>query len=293
MATLPGDAVLRPMKYPVELAGTSNGKLPSSILVTIPFPGGGSGVFSKTAARAFAALLDAMHKVGFRMMTVGGYRTYEQQVTLFTSRYYIVSYDSGIFWNGHYWVKRTGVAQAAIPGTSNHGWGLADDLAENLDSDTGIEDISQAAVDWLVKNADRFGISAELRSEAWHWRYYRGDDVPQAVLDYEAGAGGKDVALMVVNWPDEKGVYWATDLVRRRRLPDSSGLRSDMIADGVVFKTLDVDKVPSGWTREQYLTGYAGPVDTELGGGTAGVTEHSHDVTISTTTTTGPVKPQG
>lgn len=292
MATLPGNVILRTVTYPSELAGKTNGKLPTNILVTIPFPGGGSGVFCTTAARAFAALLDAMDKAGFRMMSVGGYRSYEQQVTLFTSRYAIVDYDTGIKWNGHWWLHVSG-AVAAIPGTSNHGWGLADDMGENLDGDPSPESISQSAVDWLVRNADRYGISAELRSEAWHWRYYKGDSVPQAVLDYEAGLGGGDMALMVVNWPDEKGTYWATDLVRRRRLPDSSGLRSDMIADGVVFKTLDVSKVPAGWTREQYLTGYAGPVDQELGGGeAAGVTEHTHDVIVSTTTTTGPVKPQ-
>lgn len=189
MATLPGDVVFRPVTYPSELSGKSNGKLPSSILKSIPFPGGGSGVFCETAARAFAAMLDAMDAAGFRMMTVGGYRSYDQQLTLWNQRYYIVDYNSGIYWNGHYWVKRAGVATAAKPGTSNHGWGLADDMAENVDSDSSAESISQKAVDWLVKNADRFGISAELRSEAWHWRYYKGDKIPQAVLDYEQGAG--------------------------------------------------------------------------------------------------------
>lgn len=190
MATLPGNVIFRPVTYPSTLAGKSNGKLPSDILTSIPFPGGGSASFEKTAARAFAAMLSAMAAAGFKMMSVGGYRTYDQQLTLWNQRYYIVNYNSGLSWNGHYWVKRPNVATAAKPGTSNHGWGLADDLAQNLDADSEAESISQAAVNWLVANADRYGISAELQSEAWHWRYYRGDNIPQAVLDFEKGTGG-------------------------------------------------------------------------------------------------------
>jgi hypothetical protein len=186
MAYLPGNAILRPVTYPSELSGKSNGKLPSSIMATVKFPGGGTGIFCKTAARAFTAMLAEMARLKFKMMSVSSYRSYEQQVTLWNQRYYIVSYNSGIYWNGHYWVKRAGVATAAKPGTSNHGWGLADDMGENLDADSAVESISQTAVNWLTLNADKYGISAELRSEAWHWRYYRGDSIPKAVLDYEA-----------------------------------------------------------------------------------------------------------
>lgn len=198
MATLPGDIVFRPVTYPSAISGKTNGRLPQDVLASIAFPGGGSGVFEKTAARAFAAMLSAMSG-SFRMMSVGGYRTYQQQYDLWYQRYYTVAYKTDIFWNGSYWVKRAGVATAAKPGTSNHGWGLADDLAENLDSDPGAESISQGAVDWLVRNADRYGISAELRSEPWHWRYYKGDSIPQAVLDFEQ-SGGDMAGVPVDRW---------------------------------------------------------------------------------------------
>jgi peptidoglycan hydrolase-like protein with peptidoglycan-binding domain len=42
-------------------------------------------------------------------------------------------------------------------------------------------------VNWLIGNAHRFGISAELQSEPWHWRYVAGDRIPQATLDFERG----------------------------------------------------------------------------------------------------------
>jgi LAS superfamily LD-carboxypeptidase LdcB len=61
---------------------------------------------------------------------------------------------------------------AAVPGTSNHGWGRAVDLCG------GIESFGTPQHDWLVANAPRFGWVhpswAEVtgsRPEPWHFEF--------------------------------------------------------------------------------------------------------------------------
>ena len=63
-------------------------------------------------------------------------------------------------------------ALAAVPGTSNHGWGLAVDLCG------GIDRYDTAAYDWMKANAGRFGFlhpewaePGHGREEPWHWEY--------------------------------------------------------------------------------------------------------------------------
>jgi peptidoglycan hydrolase-like protein with peptidoglycan-binding domain len=96
-------------------------------------------------------------------------------------------------YNSIYWVKKLVngryPATAATPGNSNHGIGLALDLAEEYDTDSAPDPIRSQWVQWLVNNASRYGISAELQSEPWHWRYVAGDAIPKAVLDFERSGG--------------------------------------------------------------------------------------------------------
>ena len=69
-------------------------------------------------------------------------------------------------------VARKRAALAAVPGTSNHGWGLAVDLCG------GIERFGTAQYAWMVANAGRFGFlhptwadPGRGREEPWHWEY--------------------------------------------------------------------------------------------------------------------------
>jgi len=200
MTTLP----IVPLVRPASLNGVENGKLPRHLLAEIGVPG---ALMEKTAARAFRAMLAEMRRGGFEPRQVGHYRTFQQQLNLFLSRYQETRLEtfqatssahrkqwseatkhgySSIYWvkkmvNGRY------PATAATPGHSNHGWGLALDLAEEYDTDSAPDSIRSQWVNWLVVNAGRFGISAELQSEPWHWRYVAGDRIPQAVLDFERG----------------------------------------------------------------------------------------------------------
>lgn len=191
---------------PTSLYGATNGNLPSSLLTKI---GVGSAVMERTAARSFIAMFAEARKVGFDIRHVGDYRSFQQQLNLFTSRYMptgVAEYgltppsrrkkwdDAQKFgFDSNYWVKKkigsSYPATAATPGASNHGWGLALDIAEEYDSDSAPDPIRTAFVNWLVGNAHRFGISAELDSEPWHWRYVAGDNIPQATLQFENGSG--------------------------------------------------------------------------------------------------------
>jgi LAS superfamily LD-carboxypeptidase LdcB len=84
------------------------------------------------------------------MCITDSYRTYASQVRLYGQK----------------------PALAAVPGTSNHGWGLAVDLCG------GIESFGTRQYAWMVANAGRFGwLHPEWadpgngREEPWHWEY--------------------------------------------------------------------------------------------------------------------------
>lgn len=176
--------------FPISLSGQSNGKLAADRLVDTPGQAGGPIVrMVRPAYRAWRAMVAAAKSAGHIFKAVSlydSYRPYSVQETIFRQRYQRVSYKTTIWWDGSYWIHTSG-AVAAIPGTSTHGWGLAVDIGEEKDGDSGVESIDQGSVDWLVRNAWRYGFSAEVQTEPWHWRYYAGDDIPQAVLDYEGG----------------------------------------------------------------------------------------------------------
>jgi peptidoglycan hydrolase-like protein with peptidoglycan-binding domain len=195
------------MTLPSTLRGVQNGKLPDSLLIRI---GVGTARMERTAARAFVAMFaEARATLGVVIKHVGDYRSYDAQKNLFISRYQPVSMSEynntpssrRKVWNGAtaegfnsiYWVKKLingrYPATAATPGSSNHGWGLALDIAEEYDSDTAPDPIRQVFVQWLVNNAKKYGVSAELQSEPWHWRYVAGDNIPAAVRQFEAAGG--------------------------------------------------------------------------------------------------------
>ena len=172
-------------RLPAELRGVRNGELPPRLLV----PCGIDGFrMSPTAARACRALVTAARDAGFDVRATGTYRSRAQQEALFLSRYTTTSLPGrpSKVWRGvRYWqLPKTAVA--AVPGTSNHGLGLAVDFAEERDNDRQVESVSPAFVKWLDGNANRFGFFREFSSgaEPWHWRYVAGDKVPPDVAAF-------------------------------------------------------------------------------------------------------------
>lgn len=183
------------MKLPIQkvvmpstLAGITNGKLPDRITKEV----GPSGKLEITAARAWLALVAAAKDAGWDLTyTYGGtFRSYVSQVDLFKRRYTLKFGAKNVTsqsrkWNGQRWWRLRGVAAAATPGKSNHGWGLAIDTA--LGAHPKDAKPITPALGWLVENAPEYGFSWELKSEPWHIRYVTGDKIPQAVIDFEAG----------------------------------------------------------------------------------------------------------
>jgi hypothetical protein len=176
---------ITPVTLPADLVGQPNGRIPAELLVDV----GPSGLLHHLAARAWRALVADAAANGLPLTyTYGGtYRTLAAQTALFESRYTPDGPGGGCkFYKGQQWCKRSSnLATAAVPGTSNHGIGLAVDSAagDHPKNATGIS--SHPQWPWFRANVERYGFSWELQSEPWHIRYVTGDDIPQAVLDFE------------------------------------------------------------------------------------------------------------
>lgn len=192
---------------PAAVRNFPNGQIPDDHLVPVRF-GPRTFLHASPADRAFAALAGRAFLAGFDLRSTGANRTWAEQHLLFRTRYrqttvsefYATPAEHRKIWtdareNGYdsvYWVKidRT-FSTAAAPGTSNHGRGLSNDLAEELDGDVQPEAISRAAVSWLRANAWSFGIVNEVPSEVWHWTFMLGDTITAATLAWEHEASGE------------------------------------------------------------------------------------------------------
>lgn len=155
--------------------GVENGRLPMSMLETMPFGTAGRldhmGLLD--AREAFVDMAEAMWvDTGRRLTYTGWYRSYSAQVTLFLARHQNTPVPGRPIkvWEGKQWWLRAGMANANIPGTSNHGWGLAGDLAIGTPQAAG--SLTSTDVDWLIVNAHRFGFWAENPAEEWHWVFH-------------------------------------------------------------------------------------------------------------------------
>jgi peptidoglycan DL-endopeptidase CwlO len=131
-------------------SGYPNGFIPPTALCPI---GIGDHLLRCDAAAAFAALNEAYGRTfGTPVCVTDSYRTFDSQVRLYGQK----------------------PALAAVPGTSNHGWGLAVDLCG------GAESFGSATYAWLAANAPAFGWvnpswarPGAGREEPWHWEYPR------------------------------------------------------------------------------------------------------------------------
>ncbi len=133
---------------PRQWGGYPNGLIPPSALCEIGVSGHRLRCDAAAAWRAMAAAFAA--DMGGRLCITDSYRTYAGQVRLYGQK----------------------PALAAVPGTSNHGWGLAVDLCG------GIESFGTPAYRWMTANAGRFGWvhpqwadPGNGREEPWHWEY--------------------------------------------------------------------------------------------------------------------------
>lgn len=121
-----------------------NGRLGSNDLETISIPGHGETHhrLNKEAEEDYERMVKAAAEDGVTWQITDSYRNYDQQVQ--------VAKEKGLYNQGGY---------AAVPGTSNHGWGAALDL--KLDA---------KAQAWMNANAKDYGFTSIPR-EPWHWEH--------------------------------------------------------------------------------------------------------------------------
>jgi len=201
----------KPPTTPVPIL---NGKIPDTQLKDV---GDGRGKMLALPAEAMGYLHIMMLQRGYKITTTGRYRSYAQQVSLFLQRWSETRQYNFIrngvpqyvttTWNGKTWYLKTGAARAAKPGTSPHGMGCADDVAELrlLPNGTwGTFSLSNACLDVLIEVAPICGFKWQATTqtpvERWHLQWVMGDALPPAVQWFRAvkAAAEQAKALPVV-----------------------------------------------------------------------------------------------
>jgi D-alanyl-D-alanine carboxypeptidase len=125
---------------PTDLAAYGNGKIPANALEKV---GDTRHKLWSPAAQNLTRLIADAKREGVDIGITDSYRPYEEQVDLARRK--------GLYSQG---------GLAAKPGTSEHGWGMATDL-----------DLNSKALDWMRKNADKYGFVENVPRESWHWAY--------------------------------------------------------------------------------------------------------------------------
>lgn len=125
-------------------------------------------------------------------------RPYLVQVRIFLERYTPQATGGGYYgdvrrWNGVRYVRMRGHAAAAVPGTSNHGLGLAVDVS-------GLGGFGGERYREMASVATSFGWTNDAGrtvNEAWHWQY-------DARLDRHNGSGGGTPSPVPDPKPDDE-----------------------------------------------------------------------------------------
>ena len=134
------DATRNADGVPAALAAYGNGKIPASALQEV---GSTGHRLWAPAATALNQLIADAKAQGVTIGITDSYRSYESQVD--------VAARKGLYSEG---------GLAAVPGTSDHGWGMAVDL-----------DLDSTAQAWMRQNAGRYGFEEDTPREPWHWAY--------------------------------------------------------------------------------------------------------------------------
>src|SRR5947209_9117221 len=134
-----------------SLAGYANGQLPTAALCSLY--GAPGEMLRADAAAAFNRMSQAFAAAfGEPLCVTASYRTYQRQVELYAT---------------------IPAGYAAVPGTSNHGWGLAVDLCGGIQVDGSPQH------QWLLDHAAEFSWfhpswampGGPGPHEPWHWEY--------------------------------------------------------------------------------------------------------------------------
>ena len=157
-----------PKWVPPWVMSYGNGNIPLSkmTLVEPRLQASGAGYLVPEVASRWRDLQTAAHSAGYDLTMTGAYRTLEQQQELFAARYTTqnTGQEPRTYQGKTYWLK-PGNAMVASPGTSNHGWGCAVDMALRVNG--GVVAVTAPYVGWAATVAVAHGFSWE-DSEPWH-----------------------------------------------------------------------------------------------------------------------------
>ena len=163
---------VKKMQIPAELRKYGNGRIPDLELHDII----GGGRLWGQAAFWWNVMASEARKQKIDLRAVSeGYRSYARQEALFLQRY--SQKPTGRIpevtrrWNGVTWYLKRGMSPCASPGTSPHGWGLAQDI-----------EVPTRTYNWMCKNAPFYGFYLQGKSklpngkpnpefEPWHWQF--------------------------------------------------------------------------------------------------------------------------
>jgi hypothetical protein len=160
--------------------GHANGRIPLSALVAIPWA---TSLYLRADACEALTALNSAFRARFLGRNIGvtdAYRDYETQVRL----------------------KAQKGAFAATPGTSNHGWALATDLASSINS------FGTPEHEWMRANAPAYGWVHPVwahdnnpdngQQEPWHWEFIGGGDAPSTGPDPDPLTEEEDMLHTVI-----------------------------------------------------------------------------------------------
>ena len=212
------------------------------------------------AARACRAMVAAALADGVRLDASGTYRSYEQQVQMFTERYS----DTPLAgrptktWNGVQYWQKPDVPQAATPGTSQHGLGLAPDLMQRSVRGA-LEELDPTTLSWLAEHGPSFGFWNSVKSESWHWPYFPGDDIPDTVMQMERiGTIRPQPAVPSVTAPaTNKASSPAKTRKKEPAAPQHGALAAAVAAYRAGFRGVDLAQITmiagreSGWQSDR------------------------------------------
>lgn len=187
------------MKRPTDLAGKTNGVLDRSVHVPVIIPGSGTTWMHHLAARAWAVLAARCKaETGVVLSSVGVWRPIEVQISGF-KRSYLDHFDATLcttlhqrVWNGVRFYLRRNTLPKAVPGTSEHGWGLAVDVAVWAGGRKVAITQSKTAWAWLKAHVIEHGFSWAYPTEGTddpHIQYFAGDKLPPTVIEFEQTQG--------------------------------------------------------------------------------------------------------
>ncbi|MFD6142418.1 M15 family metallopeptidase [Promicromonospora sp. NPDC060271] len=141
--------------------GYANGRIPAAVLCDLEFAPG--HMLRCDAAERLTALSEKFERrFGYPIPITDSYRTYVEQISLAGSKPHL----------------------AAVPGTSNHGWGLAVDLSDPISGGASPE------YTWLRIHGPDYGWDnpswarpGGAKPEPWHFEFFAAGPVPDRAVD--------------------------------------------------------------------------------------------------------------